>query len=113
MDDRKLRFECTCSACPEQYDVYLDDKQVGYVRLRWGTLRVQCPDVGGEVVYEVNTEGFGDFASPCERDYHLRFAGKAILDYVDGRLEKPVPPPVSYEIVGEPGWHGRDGECRG
>ena len=29
----------TCGACPEQYDVFLGDKQIGYVRLRGGALR--------------------------------------------------------------------------
>lgn len=38
------RFEKTCEACPEQYDVWDDSKnlKVGYVRMRWGYLRV-CP----------------------------------------------------------------------
>lgn len=34
----ELDFRQTCGACPEQYDVYdMSNKQVGYVRLRWGT----------------------------------------------------------------------------
>jgi len=32
----KLRFEMTCGACPEQYDVFKGDDKVGYMRLRWG-----------------------------------------------------------------------------
>ena len=35
-----LNFKKTCDACPEQYDVFKDEKQVGYVRLRWGNLTV-------------------------------------------------------------------------
>lgn len=35
-----LEFKQTCFACPEQYDVYDDFYQVGYVRLRNGTFTV-------------------------------------------------------------------------
>lgn len=35
-----LKFEQTCFACPEQYDVYDGGTYVGYVRLRHGYLRV-------------------------------------------------------------------------
>lgn len=41
-------FRCTCVACPEQYDVYLGDKYVAYVRKRWGHLRVY-PTINHEV----------------------------------------------------------------
>ena len=36
-----LRFETTCYSCPEQYDVYLGDTQVGYVRMRYEDLTVE------------------------------------------------------------------------
>lgn len=38
----ELKFEwvCTCPACPEQYDVCVEDQPVAYVRLRWGKLTV-------------------------------------------------------------------------
>lgn len=51
----------TCWACPEQYDVFLDNKQVGYLRLRNGFFRCEYPDIGGETIY-TNTEcGDGRF----------------------------------------------------
>lgn len=33
-----IRLECTCSACPEQYNMFIDDTYVGYIRYRWGYL---------------------------------------------------------------------------
>ncbi len=47
-----LYFELTCGACPEQYDVYRGQVQVGYVRLRHGCLSVESPDCGGKVLLE-------------------------------------------------------------
>lgn len=65
-----LNFVLTCSACPEQYDVF-DKKgaQVGYVRFRWGHLTCECPDVGGVVVYETN---FDDDLQGCFQDEDTR-----------------------------------------
>jgi len=67
-------FHETCSACPEQYDVYIDGFQIGYVRLRWGYLRCDTPDVGGRQVYshEFDDAAYqGCFDSDDQRDYHL------------------------------------------
>ena len=47
-----LLFVLTCEAFPEQYDVWKGKKIVGYVRARWGQLRVDCPSCGGDIVYE-------------------------------------------------------------
>ena len=33
------RLILTCGACPEQYDVFDGDRQVGYLRLRHGHFR--------------------------------------------------------------------------
>lgn len=67
----------TCSACPEQYDVYKDAKQVGYLRLRHGYFRADVPDACGETVYESNPDGDGQFTDE-ERGYHLESAIAAI-----------------------------------
>ena len=68
-----IDFELTCHACPEEYDVYIEGKQVAYVRLRWGHLRVDVPDIGGETVYVYNwkDEWKGFFASDEEKEFHL------------------------------------------
>lgn len=68
-----VEFHETCSACPEQYDVYIEGIQVGYVRLRWGRLRCDTPDVGGREVYEHfwDEGSLGCFPNDEERDFHL------------------------------------------
>lgn len=67
----------TCGACPEQYDVYKDGKEVGYLRLRHGYFYAEAP-FGGETVYETgDVKGDGRFLDD-ERDYHLRRAVRAI-----------------------------------
>jgi len=73
-----LEFIGTCGSCPEQYDVVLakDGKryQVGYVRLRWGRVRADCPDCGSEEVYSYSwDDGWkGCFDDEDERVYHLK-----------------------------------------
>jgi hypothetical protein len=70
----EIKLVQTCEACPEQYDAFVGERIVGYLRLRHGTFRVWYPDMGGEIIYEVETKGDGLF-EPEERDYHL---GKAL-----------------------------------
>ena len=72
-----IRLVQTCYACPEQYDAFLGDRQVGYLRLRHGEFRVDVPDCGGETVYEAEPEGDGIFADH-ERDHFLLEAKRAI-----------------------------------
>ena len=77
-----LCFCKTCDACPEQYDVYDDHENiVGYIRLRWGYLRCDYPDVGGETIYEANIgDGFtGCFESNEQRMEHLNNIAVEIL----------------------------------
>lgn len=52
----------TCFACPEQYDAFIDDVQVGYLRIRHGYFTVDYPDCGGETLFETTTIGDGAFA---------------------------------------------------
>lgn len=44
----------TCDAFPEQYDVFLkgSDRKVAYVRERWDSISVDCPDTWEERVYD-------------------------------------------------------------
>lgn len=97
-----IRLVCTSGACPEQYDAFLGDKQVGYLRLRHGLLRVQCPNSNGEVVYIAYPEGDGVFDSSEERDYYLRFSVSYIEKWVRGEIKKPSPPQVEYTVEGTP-----------
>ena len=85
MNIKGLYFDCTCGACPEQYDVYdSEGKQVGYVRLRWGILYCKYPDVDGERIY---TAGIGDgwtgiFESDEQRMDHLNNIADKILEKI-------------------------------
>lgn len=87
MNIKGLNFKCTCSACPEQYDV-LDNNGsiVGYVRLRWGSLTCEYPDIGGEYVYDASIgDGWtGRFNNEKQRIRHL----DNIADKIIERIEK-------------------------
>lgn len=80
-----IRLERTCFACPEQYDAFVGDRQVGYLRLRHGLFRVDCPNVGGETVYEASPMGDGIFLD-TERDDYLRAAKNAIAAWANSRM---------------------------
>jgi len=84
----------TCYACPEQYDVFDDEgNQVAYLRLRHGRFRVDCPDYGGERVYEITTgEGDGIFYDDEERIIHLREAVTRIQRWIIKEKFKPEEP---------------------
>lgn len=74
-----IRLEKTCSACPEQYDAYVGDQQVGYLRLRHGYFRVDYLYCGGELLYDTYTKGDGMFMDD-EREYHLNKAIEVIKE---------------------------------
>lgn len=80
MKIKNYEFVETCAACPEQYDVFDENSnQVGYVRLRWGSLYAQCPHVGGVTVYSVDLDHDGGcFSSNEERTLHLNAIAEAI-----------------------------------
>lgn len=84
MKIKGLDFYCTCNACPEQYEVYDIDsgRHVGYVRLRWGALRCDYPDTGGETIYYANIgDGWtGNFESEEQRIEHLNNIADKIIE---------------------------------
>ena len=81
MTPEQIELKMTCGACPEQYDAFVNDKLVGYLRLRHGYFSVTCPDVGGDVVFETgNVAGDGVFEDR-ERDHFLTYAKIAIASY--------------------------------
>lgn len=72
---------CTCGACPEQYEVYLGDEHVGYLRLRHGGFSAEYLDCGDRMVYYTQEcQGDGQF-DPEERDYFLATAIKHIDEH--------------------------------
>lgn len=74
----EIELRQTCGACPEQYEAFLDGKQVGYLRLRHGWFRVDYPDCGGETIYEAEPKGDGMFEDD-EREFYLNEAKEAII----------------------------------
>lgn len=101
-----VTFVRTCYACPEQYDAFIpygddgDVFQVGYLRLRHGKFTVECPDVGGQIVYQATIEGtdVGIFSDE-ERIEHLKKAAQAIGQYFGYNF-------VAHKIVDE--WATQD-----
>jgi len=79
-DPNEYELVQTCGACPEQYEVMRDGEQVGYLRLRHGCFRADCPDCGGETVYSTYTKGDGVFDED-ERDGYLSAALEAIDEW--------------------------------
>lgn len=81
----RIRLVQTCQACPEQYDAFHGDELVGYLRLRGGCFRVDCPNVRGKAVYmvEFRTEPYkGMFATAAERADYLGEARLAIARWL-------------------------------
>lgn len=76
---------CTCSACPSQWEITLKDGRMIYVRYRWGTLSIRISKepttdvgdaVGGDVlVYEQIGDEFDGSISYSEIQPYLKKAG--------------------------------------
>lgn len=80
-----LDFKKTCDACPEQYDVFKDGNQVGYVRLRWGGLSCRYPNHEGDEIY---SESFQDAWKGCfdddnERNKYLLIIANELNNYLE------------------------------
>lgn len=94
-DPNDIRLDRTCEACPEQYDAFLNDQMVGYLRLRHGRYTVTYPDHGGELLFEGSPEGDGIF-DDHERDFYLDLARRLIARRIDG----PGPDPYRSPDIG-------------
>lgn len=79
----------TSTACPEQYDAYIGDRQVGYLRMRHGAFRVDCPKCGGDTVYRAYPDGDGDFEDH-EREGFLTVAKVEIIQWLKRESDPPV-----------------------
>lgn len=88
----KLELIRTCSACPEQYNLVIDDKPAGYFRLRHGEFRVDFPECGDETVYESEEMGGDGLFDAAERGKFLAAGLKAAIDAWTESQQKPAPP---------------------
>lgn len=104
MESYGLRLGRTCYACPEQYDLKLGDRCVGYLRLRHGHFRADYYPPYTEaygldldnICYETeDIKGDGLFHDEEERNEQLFEAQKAIFLRFLGEL--PVEPEVLAE----------------
>lgn len=84
---KNLDFKMTCFACPEQYDIFKNNKQVGYVRLRWGHLTCEYPDVNNKLVYNHNFDDpmKGCFSTDEEREEYLTYCAESINKALNNR----------------------------
>ena len=101
MNIKSLKFYLTCSACPEQYDVEdKDGNMVGYVRLRWGVLSCEYPDVGGEEIYyaSIGDSWTGSFEDDEQRMFHLNAIADKILERI-GKGDIEDEDEMTYEEV--------------
>lgn len=73
-----LEIKMTSGACPEQYEIFKDGKQVAYYRLRHGEFRVDVPNCGGETILEAEPNGDGIF-DDNERIIYLLKAMRKVL----------------------------------
>lgn len=73
-----MELKITCSACPEQYEVFKNGNRVAYLRLRHGYFTVTVPDVSGVDILEAHPNGDGIFKTH-ER---LRFMTDALRSIV-------------------------------
>ena len=73
-------LEMTSRACPEQYDVYFGDFQLGYLRLRHGFFRADYLECGGYTAYSAYPKGDGLFEEE-ERFSFLKEAVEALINY--------------------------------
>ena len=85
-----VRLVQTCGACPEQYDAFIGDELVGYLRLRHGYFYASYPGIDGDKVYDANTIGDGIFEWE-ERKTHLDRATLAIKTRHERRNTKDCP----------------------
>lgn len=74
-----LQIKMTCPACPEQYEVFKDKKQVAYFRLRHGEFRVDFPTCGDETIFEAEPDGDGIFNNDERLNYMAKAMRKVLL----------------------------------
>lgn len=84
----KIRLECTCSACPEQYNMFINDTQVGYIRYRWGYLACRPCNDGNidwdKTVFEWEhpNDGMSGIIPEDQRDTLLQQCKNVIAKYI-------------------------------
>jgi hypothetical protein len=76
-----LAMQCTCTAAPEQYELFKDGAPAGYIRVRWSHFTVDFPEAAGECLHDGSADGFGCFTD-SEREACLLMA----IDLIEKRM---------------------------
>lgn len=84
MKAEDIKLIKTCDWCPEQYDAFVGEIQVGYLRLRSGYFSVEAPkcQLISNTVFEAEPEGDGSFEDD-EREHYLAEAKKSIAKWLN------------------------------
>ena len=73
----EIRLEELCSDYPESYNLIIQDKEVGYLRVRGGIFSVEYY-LASKIIFTTVVDGDGCFCDH-ERDYFLRKGIKEII----------------------------------
>lgn len=84
-----LEIKMTCPACPEQYDIFKNGKQVAYYRLKHGEFTVDYPTCLKEEIMNESPNGDGIF-DDNERLIYLTKAMRAVISRINSEQEKPT-----------------------
>lgn len=76
----RYRLRCTCLMYPEQYDIFHNGKQVGFLHLRHGSYTAKYPDNEGEEILKIDDQSLGGGFTIENRDEYLRKGVEAIHD---------------------------------
>lgn len=75
-----LEFREIGPQSPEQYEVYLGDRTIGYVRYRFGNLSADFPDVGMETVFSRSLKHETGQMTDAERGRWLPVIARRLSD---------------------------------
>ena len=84
---KEFKIVQTCGACPEQYDVYKDDRYVAFLHLRHGSFGCEY---NGKWIYTSNPKGDGIFDSEQERIREINAALQKLKEVMENEIEEPL-----------------------
>lgn len=91
-------WDCTCLACPEQYDIFRPDSKeyIGYFRYRYGFLSVD--DAHGHTILSAQIgDSYGGILEPDVREICMGHAAYAV--FVMDLLDKMDRPDVREKMI--------------
>ncbi len=87
----RFRFVSICNGCPEDYNILLSGRVVGYLRIRWGVVKIYFGRESSQlVIYQKTFQG--DPWKGCfegdEREYFFNLARKLIRKRIFSLIPK-------------------------